>query len=170
MTVNRGREDQVRGALAEVSGLTRAVDFRVPEAQLSCVAAIGAGVWDRLYGAPRPAHLHPFAPIAGAVDHAVSTPGDLRATRLDLCFELCLGDHLARLVDGEILWAPALDRAIVLSTRGGGDYTLYLGVDMSIGYMSHDAVQIQLFLEESLTFAAHTAEAAVVLVAGDAGR
>jgi porphyrinogen peroxidase len=83
----------VRESLANVAGLTRAISFRVPEGQLTCVVAIGAGLWDRMYDAPRPAHLHPFVPIAGAEHAAVSTPGDLffhiRATRLDLCFELC---------------------------------------------------------------------------------
>jgi putative iron-dependent peroxidase len=93
VTVSCGREEQVRESLANVAGLTRAISFRVPEAQLTCVAAIGAGLWDRMYDAPRPAHLHPFVPISGAEHTAVSTPGDLlfhiRATRLDLCFELC---------------------------------------------------------------------------------
>jgi putative iron-dependent peroxidase len=92
VTVNSGCEEQVRDSMADVAGLTRAIGFRVPEAQLTCVAAVGAGLWDRMYDAPRPAHLHPFLPIAGAQHAAVSTPGDLlfhiRATRLDLCFEL----------------------------------------------------------------------------------
>ena len=76
-------------------------------------------------------------------------------------------DHLARLVDGEILWAPALDGAIVVSTRGG-DYTLHLGQDLSIGYLSHDSEQIELYLEESLTFIAHTAETGIALTSGRA--
>jgi uncharacterized linocin/CFP29 family protein len=71
-------------------------------------------------------------------------------------------DHLTRLVDGEILWAPALEGAILLSTRGG-DYTLHLGQDLSVGYLSHDAEEIRLYLEESLTFVAHTAETGIAL-------
>jgi uncharacterized linocin/CFP29 family protein len=71
-------------------------------------------------------------------------------------------NHLTRLVDGEILWAPALDGALLLSTRGG-DYTLQLGQDLSIGYLSHDAERIELYLEESLTFIAHTAETGIAL-------
>jgi putative iron-dependent peroxidase len=93
VVVSRGREEQVRESLTNVAGLTRAISFRVPEAQLTCVAAIGAGLWDRMYDAPRPAHLRAFVPMSGAEHTAVSTPGDLlfhiRATRLDLCFELC---------------------------------------------------------------------------------
>ena len=47
-------------------------------------------------------------------------------------------EHLNRLVDGEIIWAPAIDGAFVLSTRGG-DFDLQLGTDVTIGYLSHDA-------------------------------
>lgn len=71
-------------------------------------------------------------------------------------------EHLNRLVDGEIIWAPAIDGAFVLSTRGG-DFDLQLGTDVSIGYLSHDAQSIQLYLEETLTFLCYTAEASVAL-------
>lgn len=72
-------------------------------------------------------------------------------------------DHLARLLrDGEIIWAPALSGALLVSTRGG-DYELHLGQDLSIGYLSHDADQVQLYLQESLTFLAITAESSVPL-------
>jgi uncharacterized linocin/CFP29 family protein len=75
-------------------------------------------------------------------------------------------DHLARLLrGGEIIWAPALDGALLLTTRGG-DYELHLGQDLSIGYLSHDADYIRLYLQESLTFLALTAEASVALTAG----
>jgi uncharacterized linocin/CFP29 family protein len=73
-------------------------------------------------------------------------------------------DHLARVVDGEIIWAPAIDGAFLLSARGG-DYELRLGQDLSIGYLSHDANDVQLYFTESLTFLAYTAEASVVLSA-----
>lgn len=76
-------------------------------------------------------------------------------------------EHLVRLIDGEILWAPALHGAVLVSTRGG-DYTLHLAQDLSIGYLSHDAEQLELYLEESLTFIAHTAETAIELTPGDA--
>jgi len=92
VTVRAGAEDDVRGLLADLAGLTRSVGFRMPESELSCVAGIGSQLWDRLYGAPRPAALHPFQPVAGAVHAAPATPGDLlfhlRARRLDVCFEL----------------------------------------------------------------------------------
>ncbi|WP_028923187.1 family 1 encapsulin nanocompartment shell protein [Pseudonocardia acaciae] len=75
-------------------------------------------------------------------------------------------DHLARLLrDGEIIWAPALDGALLISTRGG-DYELHLGQDLSIGYSSHDAGHVELYLQESLTFLALTAESSVPLTGG----
>ena len=70
-------------------------------------------------------------------------------------------EHLARVVD-EIIWAPAIDGAFLLSTRGG-DYELHLGQDLSIGYLSHDATSVQLYFQESLTFLVQTSEAGVAL-------
>jgi uncharacterized linocin/CFP29 family protein len=72
-------------------------------------------------------------------------------------------DHIARVInDGEIIWAPAVEGAFLLSTRGG-DYELHLGQDLSIGYQSHDDSRIELYFQESLTFLVQTSEAAVVL-------
>jgi porphyrinogen peroxidase len=92
LTVNPGAHDRVRDVLADVSGLKRSVGFRIPEGQLTCVVGVGDRVWDRLFGEPRPAGLHPFPEFAGTRHRAPSTPGDLlfhmRARRLDLCFEL----------------------------------------------------------------------------------
>jgi porphyrinogen peroxidase len=92
LTVAPGSEAEIGAFLADVPGLKRSVGFRVPEAELSCVVGIGAGLWDRLTGRPRPAGLHPFHELAGARHRAVATPGDLlfhiRAHRFDLCFEL----------------------------------------------------------------------------------
>ena len=92
LTVDAGSEDAVRDLLADVGGLRRSVGFRLPEGGLTCVVGVGAGLWDRLFGPPRPAGLHPFPEIAGPRHVAVATPGDLlfhiRAHRLDLCFEL----------------------------------------------------------------------------------
>jgi uncharacterized linocin/CFP29 family protein len=73
-------------------------------------------------------------------------------------------DHLAHVVDGDIIWAPAIDGAFLLSARGG-DYELRLGQDLSIGYLSHDASAVELYFTESLTFLAYTAEASVALSA-----
>jgi putative iron-dependent peroxidase len=82
----------VRSFCADLSGLVRAVEFRNVDAGLTCVIAFGSDAWDKLFGSPRPAELHPFREIRSANRHAVSTPGDLlfhiRARRADLCFEL----------------------------------------------------------------------------------
>jgi uncharacterized linocin/CFP29 family protein len=72
-------------------------------------------------------------------------------------------EHLARVIDGDIIWAPAIEGAYVLSTRGG-DYELHLGQDLSIGYSSHDSTSVELYFQESLTFLMYTSEAAVALL------
>ncbi len=91
LTVRSGSEDDVRALLPDVAGLRRSVGFRIPEGELTCVVGLGSALWDRLFGSPRPAELHPFPGFAGARHVAVATPGDLlfhiRAHRLDLCFE-----------------------------------------------------------------------------------
>ena len=69
-------------------------------------------------------------------------------------------EHVSRMVDGDIVWAPAIDGALLLSCRGG-DYELRLGQDLSIGYLSHDADQVQLYFTESFTFSVYTTEASV---------
>jgi uncharacterized linocin/CFP29 family protein len=71
-------------------------------------------------------------------------------------------EHLARLLDGEIIWAPAIDGAFLLATRGG-DFELRLGQDVSIGYLGHDATSVELYFQETLTFLVHTSEAGVAL-------
>ncbi|HYB29688.1 MAG TPA: Dyp-type peroxidase [Solirubrobacteraceae bacterium] len=92
LTVASGSESDVADVLGDVAGLKRSVGFRVPEAELTCVVGVGAGLWDRLGIGPRPADLHPFRELVGARHTAVATPGDLlfhlRAHRFDMCFEL----------------------------------------------------------------------------------
>ncbi|MFT4262919.1 MAG: Dyp-type peroxidase [Nocardioides sp.] len=103
LIVPPGRESAAKDALADVPALTRSVAFRAPEAGLTCVTGIGSDLWDRAYaGLPRPAHLHPFAPLTGAKHHAPATAGDLlfhlRADSRDICFELA--HQLMRRFDG----------------------------------------------------------------------
>jgi putative iron-dependent peroxidase len=94
VTVKPGAENRatVRSFCGDLAALIRAVEFRDIEAGLSCVMGFGSEAWDRLFGAPRPAELHPFKEIRSQGRHAVATPGDLlfhiRAKRMDLCFEL----------------------------------------------------------------------------------
>jgi Encapsulating protein for peroxidase len=57
---------------------------------------------------------------------------------------------------------PRPDKAFALSTRGG-DFDLQPGTDVAIGYLSHDADTVHLYLQETLTFLVYTAEASVAL-------
>jgi putative iron-dependent peroxidase len=93
-TINPGVDPRarVRSMCGDLASLVRAVGFRATEPGLSCVFGIGSDAWDRLFGQPRPAQLHPFREIRAPGRHAVATPGDLlfhiRAQHFDLCFEL----------------------------------------------------------------------------------
>jgi putative iron-dependent peroxidase len=82
----------VRSFCADLPALLRSVAFRDLQGQLSCVIGFGSKAWDRLFGAPRPADLHPFREFHAENRHAIATPGDvvfhIRAERMDLCFEL----------------------------------------------------------------------------------
>jgi putative iron-dependent peroxidase len=95
VTVNPGAEHRaaVRSLCGDLAALLRAVGFRDLDSRLSCVMGFGSDAWDRLFGSPRPKDLHPFREIHGR-HHAVATPGDIlfhiRATRMDLCFELAM--------------------------------------------------------------------------------
>jgi uncharacterized linocin/CFP29 family protein len=71
-------------------------------------------------------------------------------------------EHLRRIVDGEIIWAPAITGGFVLTTRGG-DFDLHIGQDFSIGYLSHTDTAVRLYLQETFTFLLVTTEAAVAL-------
>ncbi len=102
--VNPGPDsaDAVRDLCGDLAGLIRAVGFRDLDGYLTCVVGFGSEAWDRLAGPPSPAGLHPFREILAAPRHAVATPGDLlfhiRASRMDLCFELAT-QVMARLGD-----------------------------------------------------------------------
>jgi uncharacterized linocin/CFP29 family protein len=71
--------------------------------------------------------------------------------------------HVRRLIDGPVVWAPAVDGAAVLSLREG-DFQLTVGRDFSIGYAAHTADAVELYIEESFTFRVIAPEAAVPLV------
>ncbi|AAY93000.2 Dyp-type peroxidase [Pseudomonas protegens] len=94
----------VRDWCTDIAALTRSVGKRVPGGNLSCVCGFGSSAWDRLFGGPHPASLHPFIEVGVEGRRAPSTPGDLllhiRAEQMDLCFELAtqllkpLGDSI----------------------------------------------------------------------------
>ncbi|MGB7100668.1 MAG: family 1 encapsulin nanocompartment shell protein [Xanthobacteraceae bacterium] len=78
-------------------------------------------------------------------------------------------EHIKRLVGGEIIWAPAIAGAFVLTTRGG-DFGLHIGQDISIGYLSHTDTAVRLYLQETFTFLLLTTEAAVALAPAASAR
>lgn len=69
-------------------------------------------------------------------------------------------EHVKRIVDGNLIWAPAIEGAFVVTTRGG-DFVLNVGQDVSIGYLSHNDSAVQLYLQESFVFRVLTAEASI---------
>ncbi|WP_217569378.1 Dyp-type peroxidase [Mesorhizobium sp. GbtcB19] len=93
VTVGNDKEalSKVASVLGELDDLVKNVGFRDLSGRLSCIAGIGAGLWNRLSPNRRPRELKPFAPIEGSAHSAPSTPGDLlfhiRAERPDMCFE-----------------------------------------------------------------------------------
>jgi uncharacterized linocin/CFP29 family protein len=76
-----------------------------------------------------------------------------------------LQQHLSRIIGGDIVWAPGLDGALVVSRRGG-DFILEVGQDFSVGYTRHDAELVTLYLEESFNFRVIEPDAVVVLADG----
>jgi uncharacterized linocin/CFP29 family protein len=120
----------------------------------------------------------------GVVARAIST---LREAGVDGPYAIALGrrcltglnettvngfpvlNHVASLLDVPPIAAPAIDGALVLSTRGG-DFELSVGRDFSIGYLDHDSRTVSLFMDESFTFRVLGAEAAVPLVYGTQNR
>jgi uncharacterized linocin/CFP29 family protein len=74
-------------------------------------------------------------------------------------------DHLRKIIGGPLVWAPGLSGAVLVSQRGG-DFLFESGQDVAIGYDSHDADAVTLYLEESFSFRVATPEAAVALKRG----
>jgi len=71
-------------------------------------------------------------------------------------------EHVRKLLEGPIVWAPAVSGAAVLSQRGQ-DFELVVGQDFSIGHLDHSATAVRLYLQESFTFRALSSEAAIPL-------
>jgi uncharacterized linocin/CFP29 family protein len=71
-------------------------------------------------------------------------------------------EHLRKIIDGPLVWAPGVDGAVVVSERGG-DFLFESGEDLAIGYDTHDADTVEFYLVESFTFRVATPEAAVAL-------
>ncbi|MBE2277273.1 MAG: bacteriocin family protein [Rhodobacteraceae bacterium] len=143
-------ETGVKGLLSASSNPTIALPESVadyPEAVARAVTAL------RLAGVNGP-----YALVLGTEPFTRATGGD------DDGYPVL--KHLEKLVDAPVGWSQALTGGAVVSTRGG-DFDLWLGQDISIGYLSHTADTVTLYLQESLTFQMQTAEAVVTLQAPD---
>jgi uncharacterized linocin/CFP29 family protein len=71
-------------------------------------------------------------------------------------------EHVSQILGGPVIWAPAVDGAVVVSQRGG-DYEFVSGADFAVGYTSHSATSVDLYLEESFVFLVHERRAAIAL-------
>lgn len=126
-------------------------------------------------------HVCPLPPVVKDYPQTIARAvNELRLAGVNGPYRLVLGDklftalsgasedgypvfeHVKRLVDGDVIWAPAIEGGLVLSTRGG-DFELDLGQDFSIGYLNHSEKEIELYLQESFSFRLLTTEAIVAL-------
>lgn len=174
--VERGSEDSDWSPLKEAA---RKIAYAEDRAVFDGYAAAGIGGIRPLSSntpltLPRGASGYP-AVIAQAVN-------DLRLAGVNGPYHLVLGDeaytaitggnedgypvlqHLRSLIDGDVVWAPAIKGGLLLSTRGG-DFSMDVGQDISIGYLNHTATDVELYLEETFTFRLVTSEAAISLLA-----
>ena len=178
--VERGASDSDWDAVKDAA---RRIAYAEDQAVFEGYAA--AGIQGIREGSSNAAVALPADPSAwpAAVARAV---GDLRLAGCNGPYALVLGadsytaasggnedgypifHHIERIVDGGVIWAPAIRGGFVLTTRGG-DFELAVGQDISIGYLGHSATTVELYLQESFTFRVLTAEAAVALPAAPTG-
>ena len=164
----------VRSFCGDLPALVRSVGFRDIEANLSCIMGIGSRAWDRFFGNPRPAQLHPFREIKAGPRHAIATPGDLlfhiRAGDMGLCFELAtqitarLGDAIT-LVDEVHGFRYFDDRDLLGFVDGSenptertADDAVYIG-DEDSAFAGGTYVIVQKYLHDMQTWNALPTEA-----------
>lgn len=132
-----------------------------------------------------PSSPHPAVPINDEYgrypEHVARAVAVLRAADIDGPYAVALGSrcftgvtettehggysvfqHIREILGGPVVWAPAVDGAVVLSQRGG-DFEITVGEDFSIGFAAADVDAVQLYIEESVAFRVNTPEAAVHL-------
>jgi uncharacterized linocin/CFP29 family protein len=140
----------IGGIVPGASNPALALPAQVPDYPMAFAAAVGelraAGV-DGPYSAVLSAEA--YTALSEASDHGYPVI-----------------EHLRKVLDGQIVWAPSITGAVVLTTRGG-DFSLHLGQDLSIGYLSHTDTDVVLYLQETFTFQLLTTEAAVSLTTAD---
>ena len=67
---------------------------------------------------------------------------------------------------GDVIHSPVLKGGLLITGRGG-DFTLTVGKDFSVGYASHTTQTVDLFLTESFTFHVAEPKGAIVLKPGN---
>ena len=177
--VERGAEDSDWDPLKEAA---KTIAFAEDRAIIEGYGAAGIGGIGP--GASNPALTIP-ASVADYPETVARGLSELRLAGVEGPYSLLLGadpytllfggseegypvlQHLQRLIDGDIIWAPAIAGGLLLTTRGG-DFEMHIGQDFSIGYLSHTDTSVRLYLQESFTFHLLTAEAAVALTAAKA--
>lgn len=173
--VDRGAADPDLSPLIEAT--RRAA---LAEDQAVFYGLAGAGITGIVEASP-----HPSLPIADDYNEYPSSVAkavaELRAAGIGGPYGIALGprcytgvvestehggypvlEHIRLILGGPIVWAPAVDGAVVVSLRGG-DYLLTVGQDFAIGYLNHTDAAVELYLEESLTFQVVDQRAAVAL-------
>ena len=85
---NDGREDFIRGVLAQLPGLFDQLSERFSESMLTGMVCVGANYWDELYPDKRPALLRPFPAMSHEGQVMPGVPFDLmvqiRSDRADV--------------------------------------------------------------------------------------
>jgi uncharacterized linocin/CFP29 family protein len=183
-TLDRGQIDDVlRGSedsdWQPAKDAARKIAFAEDQAIFAGYAA--AGIGGIVPGASNPAVSLP-AEVADYPMAFAAAVGELRSAGVDGPYSAVLSaelyttlseasdhgypiiEHLRKVLNGELIWAPAITGAVVLTGRGG-DFSLHLGQDLSIGYLSHTDDDVVLYLQETFTFQLLTGEAAVSLTA-----
>lgn len=172
--VERGAADSDWSPVKEAA---RKIAFTEDRAVFDGYAA--AGIRGIRQGSSNPAIVLP-SNVKGYSDAVARAVGQLRLAGCNGPYALVLGadaytaasggsddgypvfHHIERIVDGGIVWAPAITGGLVLTTRGG-DFELDIGQDISIGYTSHTATTVELYFQETFTFRLLTTEACVAL-------
>lgn len=70
--------------------------------------------------------------------------------------------RIEQIIDGPLVWAPAISGAVLLTTRGG-DYEITVGHDFGIGYTYDVRDAVELYISESFTFRILEEGAAIAL-------
>lgn len=124
--------DTVRGFCADFPALIRSLLIRDKNRSIKGIMGFGSDAWDRLFGNPKPIHLHTLEEIRGDKHVAPSTPADiffhLRANSYDFCFELArqimvkLGDAVT--VQDEVHGFRAIDGRSIIGFIDGTETPL----------------------------------------------